>query len=101
MPKPPTGTIVARHAGRWYQDIRKKPPGASLYFRIQVQGVRRMIPLETADPREAVRRRDAWLAGIRLSSYERFLQSLRDQGTRAGRELDSLLAGKGVSRSKG
>ena len=96
MSKMPKGAFYARKRDKWY-NLRTAPKGSHIWFRICVDGHRYSIPMETTDPDEAIRRRDAWLAGIRLDSHEAFLESMIAVGEKARRELSRKLAGKGVT----
>lgn len=100
MPRTPKGSFYARHRDKWY-NLDGAPRCARIWFRICVDGHRYSIPMETSSKPEAIRRRDAWLAGIRLDSHETFLESLADVGEKARRELDRKLAGKGVAPPAG
>jgi hypothetical protein len=95
VPRTPKGELYARTSEKWYP-AASAPAGARWWFRIMVGGVRRAYSLNTTSKAEAIRRRDAWLAGLRLTSEEAFLQSMVEVGRRAERELARRLAGKGV-----
>lgn len=96
MSRPARGELYARKGTAWYS-ASKAPAGARWWFRISIYGNRRSLSLNTTDKNEAIRRRDAWLAGLRLDSYEGFLQSIIEAGRKAERELAASLSGKGVA----
>lgn len=98
-PRPSRGELFARKDKAWY-NAESAPPGARWWYRIYLHGQRKSFSLNTTDKAEAIRRRDAWLAGLRLNSYEAFLQSLVEIGRRAERTLKNELAAKGVPHGK-
>ena len=95
MPRTAKGELFARKNAAWYP-APSAPPGARWWFRIMVAGRRKSFSLHTTSRAEAIRRRDAWLAGLRLTNEEAFLQSIVEIGRRAERELNRRLSGKGV-----